>query len=133
MREERRPPDGLGNMDATRKRRNLEEFLDLESATVMMGEPDDLEFLEECFELFRTRAEREVGLYSEWVRSGKSDDIKKSAHALKSASAAIGAIRISRLFAEIETVPQPERCTAIQDEFGRLSSLWKTYQEANRS
>ncbi len=120
-------------MDATLKRQNLEEFLDLNSATVMMGEPDDLEFLEECFELFRSRAEREVVLYAEWVQSGKSDDVKKSAHALKSASAAIGAVQIARLFAELESGPRSERCYAIQEEFGRLSSFWRNYQEAKRS
>lgn len=123
--------DGPGNMDATLKRRNLEQFLDLNAATVMMGEPDDLEFLEECFELFCSRAEKEVSCYGEWAQAGKSEDIKKSAHALKSASAAIGAIEISKLFAVAESGPQTECCRAIQAEFQKLATFWREYREAN--
>ncbi|RYZ70985.1 MAG: Hpt domain-containing protein [Proteobacteria bacterium] len=83
----------------------LGEFLDLNQTTVLMGEPDDLSFLEECLGLFLRQAESDLPICRTALTANDTEQTSRAAHRLKSSAAAIGAVELAQSFSKLEKSP----------------------------
>ncbi|MCK7505559.1 MAG: response regulator [Desulfobacterales bacterium] len=94
------------------------------------GGPGAPDILSRIISIYLADSERAVGELKDAVTALEASVIHRTAHALKSSSANVGAMRLSALFKEMEAAGRLKSLTETADLLGRVESEYKVVRAA---
>ena len=79
---------------------------------------------------FLTQLEADIPQLMEDIRTGIADDVRKTAHRIKGASANVSAVEIRRNVATVELLAETNRLDEVEPELAKLQSDWNSFKNS---